>query len=427
MSQTQIKKNLYRAFDPKEALLPDDPRYVECDEERRSSHLLDALDSTIRLADKPTCQLLSGHRGCGKTTELFNLRKRLTADATYAVVYCEADDYLDFADTVEATDVLLAIIQQVWKDANAQSIALAPGHLQKFFTDLWDTLSLPLRPEEVKLKLPVLEMGFKFRHESDYRRLVREHLRPRAADFLQAVNELLAKAAVGFRNSDANCEGLVVIVDNLDRLLRRSISGATFTSHDELFIHSASQLSELACHIIFTLPPALLHSPNGANLRHLYGTPPRMLPMIPVNTRTGAPFLAGIEKLIETVQRRVQFAGEQTAFADDETITRLCQISGGYVRNLMTLVQEALRYTRDLPINREAAELAISESRNNLTGALRPSHWPLLREIAATNHLSESDLCAELLDIFAVLQYLDDKGSWYDISPVLRETNEFAV
>jgi hypothetical protein len=412
MSQTQVKKKLYNAFDPKEALLPDDPRYVECGAERHSSNLLDALENTIRLADKPTCQLLSGHRGCGKTTELFNLRKRLTKDAVYAVVYCEADDYLDIADTVESTDILLAVIQQVWKDAADQSITLAPGRLQKFFTDLWDTLSTPVRPEDVKLKLPVLEMGFKFRHESDYRRLVREHLRPRAADFLQAVNELLEKAVEGFRSSDANCEGLVVIVDNLDRLLRRAISGATFTSHDELFIHSAIQLSGLRCHVIYTLPPALLHSPNGANLRHLYGTPPRMLPMIPVNKRNGEPDQAGVNKLIETVQRRVKFAGAKTAFADDETAARLCQVSGGYVRSLMTLVQEALRYTRTLPINREAAELAISESRNNLTGALRPSHWPLLREIASTNHLSESEACAELR---------------YNISPVIRETDEFAV
>ncbi len=328
---------------------------------------------------------------------------------------------------MESTDILLAVIQQVWKDATDRSITLAPGRLQKFFTDLWDTLSTPVRPDAVVLNLPVLKMGFKFRHESDYRRLVREHLRPRAADFLQAVNELLEKAAEGFRNSDANCEGLVVIVDNLDRLLRRAISGTSFTSHDELFIHSASQLSELRCHAIYTLPPALLHSPNGANLRHLYGTPPRMLPMIPDSKRNGKPDQAGIKKLIETVQRRVQFAGAKTAFADDETVTRLCQISGGYVRSLMTLVQEALRYTRKLPIDREATELAISESRNNLTGALRPSHWPLLREIAATNHLGESELCAELLDIFAVLQYLDDKGQWYDISPVIRETDEFAV
>jgi len=427
MGQIQSKKKLYNAFNPREALLPDDPRYVECDAERHSSHLLDALESTIRLAEKPSCQLLSGHRGCGKTTELYNLRKRLAEDAAYAVVYCEADDYLDIADTVEATDILLAVIQQVWKDATEQSITLAPGRLQKFFSDLWDTLSLPVRPEEVKLKLPVLEMGFKFRHESDYRRQVREHLRPRAADFLQAVNELLGKAAEGFRSSDANCEGLVVIVDNLDRLLRRVVSGTIFTSHDELFIHSASQLSELGCHVIYTLPPALLHSPNGANLRHLYGTPPRMLPMIPVSNRNGEPDEAGIKKLIETVERRVRFAETTKAFADDETVTRLCRVSGGYVRSLMTLVQEALRYTREMPINREAAELAISESRNNLTGALRPAHWPLLREIASTNHLGESEACAELLDIFAVLQYLDDKGQWYDISPVIRETDEFAV
>jgi pantothenate kinase-related protein Tda10 len=93
MNQAHIKKKIYNAFDPKESLLPDDPRYVECSEARGSVRLLSRMADTVK-ADKPTCQLLSGHRGCGKTTELTRLR-RLLEESFYVVVYCEVDDYTD--------------------------------------------------------------------------------------------------------------------------------------------------------------------------------------------------------------------------------------------------------------------------------------------------------------------------------------------
>lgn len=426
MNQHQTKKRIFNAFDPTESLDPGDPRYVECNELRGSSLLLDAMENAIRLSNKNICHLLSGHRGCGKTTELFRLRERLTKGSAHFVAYCEADEYLDLNDAVEYTDVLLAVIQQISKDAAEQSISLEPGKFQKFLTDLWDILSSPVQFEDGKVTLGVLQLGFKFKHNPNYRQQVREYLRPRAADFLQAANEVIEKATREFKRSSANCEGLVVIVDNLDRLLRRSIPGANHTSHDELFINSANQLSALACHVIYTLPPALLHSPNGGKLAALYGNQPCMLPMIPVTTRTGDECRPGIEKLIEIVRRRLNFAKAKDAFNADATIERLCVVSGGYVRSLMTLVQQSVVFTtKALPVERDAVEQAIRALRDSFIRSLRPSHWPFLREVNTIHKLGESEQYLQLLDNLAVLEYLDEKGPRYDISPAIREAEEF--
>jgi len=160
MRQDQMKKKLFNVFDPTEALPPNDPRYVECNAVRGSVGLLNVLADSIRLSDKRTCQLLSGHRGCGKTTELFRLRRLLRQDVSYAVVYCEATDYIDLADAVEYTEVLLAVVQQLWKDAEQQGIALEPGRLQTFLEGLWDILSAVVQPKDAKLKFPLFRIGF---------------------------------------------------------------------------------------------------------------------------------------------------------------------------------------------------------------------------------------------------------------------------
>jgi pantothenate kinase-related protein Tda10 len=55
----------------------------------------------------PTCQLFTGHIGCGKSTELLPLQVELEADG-FHVIYFESSEDLEMTD-VDIGDVLLAI------------------------------------------------------------------------------------------------------------------------------------------------------------------------------------------------------------------------------------------------------------------------------------------------------------------------------
>lgn len=75
-------KELYRRCDPDEPLEPDDPRYVRIDtmgvdESPRGEDWVERVARTIERASKPTCWLLTGPPGCGKSTELRRLADRL--------------------------------------------------------------------------------------------------------------------------------------------------------------------------------------------------------------------------------------------------------------------------------------------------------------------------------------------------------------
>lgn len=425
MAELESLRSLFNAFDPIEPLPADDSRYVDCNKARRSENLLNELLRTIELTNRPTCQLLSGHRGCGKTTELFRLRRQLE-QAAYFVAYCESDNFIDLNDKVEFSEVFLAIAQQIANTAREQDIHLEASRLRAFFAGLWDILSTTVVPKEVKLKEPlgVFEIGFELKNNPNNRQQVREHSRPQAASLLQALNEALVETTKKLKERFG--AGLVVIVDNLDRMLRHIPSGFSRNTHDQLFVDYAAQLSGLDCHIIYTIPPELLSSSEGIGLSYRFGRQPQMMPMVPVTTRAGEPDETGIEALMEAVRRRVQFAGVPAAFDTAATVRRLCTASGGYVRSLMTMAQQAINYSPSLPVKVSAVEAAIESFRNSLIRGLREKHWRILRDISQTRKITEDEECLALLRNEVVLEYIDSDGPWYNVHPVVREAKEFA-
>jgi len=328
---------VFNVFDPHEALRPGDPRYVECNVERGSVGLLNTLARQVRRSTGRTCQLLSGHRGCGKTTELFRLQQDfLINEPRHFVVYCEADQYIDLNDT-EYTDVLLAVVQQLWTDAKREDIRLEPGKLKSFVDDLKGILTAPVEPKDIEFEVGIAKLGLEIKKNPDNRHLVRERLRPRATTFLEAVNEIIPNAEYIFKTKGYS--GLVIIVDNLDRVFRNRVPNTHHTSHDALFVDAGDYLRSVACDMIYTVPPALLYSPNGAKLPGLYGTQPQVLPMIPVTTRTGNVHQEGMAKRVETIEKRLVHVDTplNATFDSEQTVRQLCTVSGGYVRSLMIL------------------------------------------------------------------------------------------
>ncbi|MFM7383620.1 MAG: ATP-binding protein, partial [Microcystaceae cyanobacterium] len=99
-------------------LQPDDPAYVPCESVRGDMDVLRELGDTIVLSGEEegyTCQLYTGARGSGKSTELLRLRQYLEAQG-YFVVYFEADKGDIEIDDTEHTDILLACTRHIIED-----------------------------------------------------------------------------------------------------------------------------------------------------------------------------------------------------------------------------------------------------------------------------------------------------------------------
>jgi hypothetical protein len=79
--------DIYNAFDPFRPLEPGDPFYVVCNEVRGNDNVLRELGRKIERSNQPTCQLYTGHRGVGKSTELKRLKVDLESKGCRVVYF----------------------------------------------------------------------------------------------------------------------------------------------------------------------------------------------------------------------------------------------------------------------------------------------------------------------------------------------------
>jgi hypothetical protein len=414
---------LFKQCNPFEDLAGEDPRFVDCSKERRSPLLLQTMENRIRFTEK-SCQLFCGHRGGGKSTELKRLRERLekTADGKpYFVVYCDIAEHLDVND-IDHLDVLLAIVQQLGKQASP-GLAAKPSKMASFWSEIKDVLTRPVVLQEVEVDAEVLKFKFDLKDDADNRRLVREYLRPRGPNLLQAVNEVIARV------KDATAEqysGVVIIVDSLDRVLR--FPGAAGPRPQEaLFTEGAPFFAGLECHKIYTIPPAVMYSPAGLTLPPLFqSSQPSRLPMIPVTDRNSAASGEGLAVMRRIVEARVLAAGAKSLgeVFEEAAVERLISASGGFVRQLMVLLQTTCGYATGLPIPVAAVDDAIREGRDIFQLSIPEEQWKKLAKVRDTKRLPptvdrtrEDERTLQLLDTFAILEYLDADGPWYDVNP----------
>ena len=100
-----------------------DLRYVDCSSARGyDGDIVRSLSRCIDRSAAPLTQLVSGHRGCGKSTELLRLAKNLEGKKFF-VVYFTADEDLDVGD-LEYTDLLVAIIKRLERALSEKGIQI---------------------------------------------------------------------------------------------------------------------------------------------------------------------------------------------------------------------------------------------------------------------------------------------------------------
>ncbi|HIK28154.1 MAG: KAP family NTPase [Oscillatoriaceae bacterium SKW80] len=414
----------------------------------RGSNIIRELGRTITLlaGDDPSCQLFTGHIGCGKSTELFRLKAELE-EKGFHVVYFESSKDLDMAD-VDITDILLAIARQVSESLEKIKVYTQPRGFSALLKGAAEILQSPIQLEG-EAGIPGLgsitvgegELGIsltggigkitaKTKDSPKLRSQLRQYLEPRTNTILEAINkELLIPASEQLKRIGK--KGLVVIVDNLDRI-DSTPKGAGRTQPEYLFVERGEQLTKLHCHVIYTIPLALIFSNELGRLTSRFGVKPKVLPMVPVRERDGRYCVKGMALLRQMVlarafpdlspQQRLQEI--EQVFDSVETLDRLCQVSGGHVRNLLGLLYSCLQQ-EDPPLSRNCVENVIREYRDDLIAALADDEWELLFQALQQQSVIGDENYQILLRSMFLFEYRDENGRWFWINPALAEAEKF--
>ncbi|MBE9217998.1 P-loop NTPase fold protein [Dolichospermum flos-aquae] len=429
-------ERFYQACNPSRPLMIenlDDRSYYIDFASVRGGKIIEALLRTItRISpNTPTCQLFTGHLGCGKSTELLRLKAELEAQ-DFHVVYFESTHVLEMVD-IDITDVLLAIAGLVSKSMEAIKLRVQPTYFTKLFSEVVDFLQTPIElGVEAELSVGIGKITAKTKESPHLRRRLRDYLEPRTENILQSINtELLDRANLELKAKGK--KGLVVIVDNLDRVAIRPLpSGRSLPEY--LFIDRGDQLRKLNCHIVYTIPLALTFSNDSAQLQHRLGggLAPKILPMIPVRQRSGEINIEGLELMRQMVLARafpnssppVRLNLITQLFDNSDSLDRLCLISGGHVRDLLGLLFDCLR-EQDPPFDRNCVELVIRRQRDYRANAIDMNESELIFQVIQEQRVKgdiEYDLLLRSLFVF---EYRDHQGVWFAINPVLAETEKF--
>jgi hypothetical protein len=428
--------NFYRACNPSKPLVignAEDRQYYIDFSAVRGSKIIESLRRTIAVIspDEPTCQLFTGHIGCGKSTELLRLKAELEKQG-FHVVYFESSQDLDMAD-VDVTDILLSIAGQVCESLEEIKIKLKPSYFINLFTELVDFLQTPIDlSAEAELSVGIGKITAKTKESPKLRRRLREYLEPRTSGILESINqELLDRGTTELKRRGK--AGLVVIVDNLDRVDIRPLPSGR-SQPEYLFIDRGEQLRKLKCHIVYTIPLSLTFSNDCETLKNRLGggLTPKILPMVPVRHRDSREFTEGMALLRQMILARA-FPHEspekrldliQEVFDTPGTLDRLCRVSGGHVRNLLGLLSDCLRQA-DPPLSRECLESVIRERRDFLTTSITDDEWELLFAVVRQQAVRGDAEYQTLLRSMFVFEYRDYEGVWFGINPALAETQQF--
>jgi hypothetical protein len=264
---------LYQACEPLESLHPDDPRWVDFDAVRGEDNVVDSFARDIRRAraDGANVKLFSGHRGVGKTSELFRLKALLEKGGDgrpgFVVVYCDVSDKLDVND-LDFPDLLVFVaaqLQQQLADMQLPGFTPATTYLKRAWDDIRSMLGAQVEFKEAELDTGFGKLVMDLRNRPTSRALLRDAVEQHSTSLLIAVNDLLGSAKASA--IQAGHAGLVLIVDGLDKLVRRELEHGGNT-HDRLFIDRSEQLAALAVHTVYTVPISLIYSPRIGQLEH---------------------------------------------------------------------------------------------------------------------------------------------------------------
>lgn len=416
-------KRIYQVFDPAPLSADETDLYVELDAVRGSSGLVNKFAQIIRLSDKPTCQLLAGHRGSGKSTELRRLQRELeSGKERFFTVFCEILEDIEPND-VDFPDVLIAIVRQMADQfRRTASIELKPGYFRQRWEELKSLLGSEVDLTEAELGVGLAKFSAAIKSSPNTRLEIRKNLEPRTNSWIEAANDVISKAALEL--SKRSYAGLAIIVDGLDKMTLRPHTRVGCSTAEYLFAERHAQLTAFDCHLIYTMPIALAYSCRERDIANLYGyTAPPVVPMTMVTDASGRKNEAGFDKFRELIRRRLKKAGakEKDVFDKNSTRDKIIEYSGGQPRELITLIRDSL-VEAELPVTLSAVEKVARKARHAYGRQLRQEHWAIVKQVREEHMLRRTEendaLCMELLDNRAILQY-EDGGEWYGVNPLL--------
>ena len=369
-----------------------------------------------------TAQLFSGFRGTGKSTELRRLQHLLEESGVYKVLRCDMQDYLNLYTPIDISDFLIAI-------AGAFSEKLKePDYLGKdpSHENYWERLSNFFKRTNVELSelsvtKDIVGLQANLTQDPSFKKRLQEEMKGHIGALAADVRSYLESCVKKLKEVHGDDTQVVLLLDSIEQIRGTSVNeNEVYASVETVFQGHADKLRLPYIHVVYTVPPWLkIRAPGVAGLY----TNSEHLPCVKVRQPDGTPNLEGVTALENLISKRGDW---QRLFGSQAALHRVILDSGGYLRDLLRLLQRCLSQAagRDLPIDEETIDMAEHHIRNEyLPIAVKDAEW--LSRVAATHRaalIEGGDLghLSRFFDTHLILCYRNGR-EWYDVHPLIAD------
>lgn len=404
--------------------------YVDLSEVRRTE-AIEGVNRQLNFLESGEFDtiLFTGHRGCGKSTELRRIKKQWESD--YLVIYSEVDLEADI-QTLSYIDLYLIIIKQVEYELRKKGLKFDSQLLKKFedwFKEVTKeteekversvsatgSLEVSSGPVPFIAKLMVKLLA-QIKGSQTEKQTIRQTLERDISRLQTNVNELLVDGLEKLQSKFPNYKGFLIIFDNMDRL--------TPNVANTLFFDYALQLQKIKATIIYTVPISVIYSAN--NLSNDFLDSPNIMPMINIYQFDREAIDLeynpdGLEGVISIIEQRVDV---EAVFEGREPLLELAKASGGHVRQLMQIMRAACLTSKHPKITVEDVISAIKKEQFNFERSIRKTHYLVLAKVCVDKEITEDEIGQLALSNISVLEYNGDRR-WNYINPVVKPIRLF--
>jgi len=359
------------------------------------------------LIDKdPSKNLLTGIKGCGKTTELLRLLREL--GEKYFGVFIQMRQDADIRK-VTAPDILLSGLLHLYVNATERGVKLKPETVHALATWLQETHS--------STKVEFADMGHEQKglwervrkamgalRAQRIRDAVQGLIEERKGDLIETMNKLIVEVEA------STGKKVLLAFDDLDKLpLEKAKS---------IFAESGDLLSAPVCKIVYTVPYSLLHTHDFREVSRVFK---KYVNQVPVQVK-GKDAKEGLAQLRDIMAKRLPLDK-----IDPTALDSLIVKTGGVVGDLLRCASESCIKARTEgkeKIDAKVLESVLDDLKKDASRTLGSSDCDVLSTIYKNKMSDNNEVFLRLLDEGYILEYPGDEGKYYVhpmILPILME------
>lgn len=377
---------------------------------RPGNPINELIDALLAPFYRPPKFFFSGHRGCGKSTELQHLLSNSEIQKKYWTINFSIREETDIID-LDFRDVLLAIGSRLFREYRKKGGELPEqllkelngwkGKVEKQISTILDG-----RVSDIELGASIdaffASAGLKMKLEPATRVELRQIVETDITGLIAIINHITATIYSQEHRIP------LVLIDDMDK---PDLERARAIFHDRREI-----MMQPNCAIVYTVSSALFYSKEFDSIRDQA----LFLPNINLYDQNdaGSNLQEGYRTLEKFVNVRVS-----NSLIDPAALQEAITYSGGVFRELARIIRSATGRARRRKVDRvevEDIEWVASEIRNEYRRILDKEDMKLLKKINESKKLEYSERLMPLLQLLAILEYRGQEN-WCDIHPVLRK------